>query len=203
MEKVDFKKELKNLYNPSAKEVSIVDVPDMNFLMIDGEGSPSSPQYVESIQTLYPVAYTLKFMVKKEKSVDYGVLPLEGLWWMDDMTKLSISAQHKDEWKWTSMIMQPKYVTAADVKAAIEQVRKKKNLPALDKVKFESFHEGKAAQIMHIGPYSAEGPDIQKMHATIQASGHQLSGKHHEIYLNNPAKVAPEKIKTILRQSMK
>ncbi len=201
MDKVDLKKELKELYNPSAKEVSVVDVPDMNFLMIDGEGAPTSPPYIASIQTLYPIAYALKFMVKKGKGVDYGVLPLEGLWWVDDMTQFS--AQRKDTWKWISMIMQPKYVTAADFKEAIEQVRKKKSLPALDKVRFECFHEGKAAQIMHIGPFSAETANIQKIHAAIKASGHQLSGKHQEIYLSNPAATAPEKLKTVIRQPMK
>jgi hypothetical protein len=200
MEMVDLKKELKQLYNPSSKEVTIVDVPEMNFLLIDGEGSPSSPKYMEAIQTLFPLAYALKFMVKKGKGVDYGVLPLEGLWWMDDMTQFSV--ERKNEWKWTAMIMQPKYVTEADFKEAVEQVRKKK-LPALDKVHFECFHEGKAAQIMHIGPFSAEGPNIQKIHEAIKASGHQLSGKHHEIYLNDPSKTEPEKLKTVLRQPMK
>ena len=116
------------------------------------------------------------------------------------MTKFN--ADRKDEWKWTAMIMQPKYIAEKNVAAAVEQTRKKKNLPALAKLRFESFHEGKAAQIMYIGPFSAEGPTIQKIHAKIQASGHTLIGKHHEIYLNNPAKVAPEKLKTILRQPM-
>jgi hypothetical protein len=201
MEKVDLKKELKNLYNPSPKEVTSVDVPAMNFLMIDGEGSPSSPQYREAIEALFSVSYTLKFMVKKGKGVDYAVMPLEGLWWVDDMTKFS--AERKDEWKWTAMIMQPKYVAPEDVKLAIEQTRKKKSLPALSKLRFESFHEGKAAEIMHIGPFSAEGPNIAKMHAFILGSGCALSGKHHEIYLNDPSKTAPEKLKTILRQPMK
>jgi hypothetical protein len=200
LEKVDFKKELKELYNPSAKEVSFVDVPDMNFLMVDGQGAPASQAYMDAVQTLYPLAYTLKFMIKKAKGVDYGVLPLEGLWWMDDMTQFSVD--RKDEWKWTAMIMQPKYVAEADVKAALEQVKTKK-LPSLDKVRFECFHEGKAAQIMHIGPYSAEAANIQKIHASIKASGHQLSGKHHEIYLNDPSKTAQEKLKTVLRQPMK
>ena len=109
MEKVDFKKELKQLYNPSSKEVTIVDVPNMNYLMIDGEGAPSGQQYADAVQTIYPVAYAIKFAIKKAKAVDYGVLPLEGLWYMDDMTKFSVD--RKDEWKWTSMIMQPKYVT--------------------------------------------------------------------------------------------
>ena len=200
MEKIDLKKELGSLYVPSAKEVSFVDVPDMNFLIIDGEGAPTSPQYLASIQTLYPIAYSLKFMIKKAKAIDYGVMPLEGLWWMDDMSQFS--AERKDEWKWTSMIMQPKYVTQADFKAAVEQV-KKKNLPAITKVRFECFHEGRGAQIMHIGPYSAEAVNIQKIHTAIKTGGHQLSGKHHEIYLNNPITTAPEKLKTIIRQPMK
>jgi len=202
MEKIDYKKELKNLYNPSAKEVSAVDVPAMNFLFIDGEGNPNtSPQYSEAIEALFNVSYALKFMVKKTKGVDFAVMPLEGLWWVDDMAKFSV--ERKDEWKWTSMIMQPQHVSADDVKLAIDQVRKKKDLPALSKMRFECFNEGNAAQIMHTGPYSAEGPNIAKIHAFILNSGHALSGKHHEIYLNNPAKTAPEKLKTILRQPMK
>ena len=199
MDKIDLKKELKNLYNPSAKEVSFIDVPNMNFLLIDGQGAPASKEYRDAVQTLYPLAYALKFMVKKGKGIDYGVMPLEGLWWMDDMTQFSVD--RKEEWKWTSMIMQPKYVSKDDFTAAVEQVRKK-NLPALDKVRFECFHEGKAAQIRHIGPFSTEGPNIAKIHAFIQASGHQLSGNHHEIYLNDPNRTAPEKLKTILRQPM-
>jgi hypothetical protein len=202
MEKVDLKKEFKNLYNPSSKEVVLVDVPTFNFLMIDGKGDPNrSPEYTAAIEGLFGVSYTLKFMVKKSKGVDYAVMPLEGLWWVDDMAKFSI--ERKDEWKWTAMIMQPKYVTAKDVKEAIEQVRKKKDLPAIAMLRFECFNEGKAAQIMYIGPYSAEGSNIAKIHAFIQGSGHFLSGKHHEIYLNNPGKVAPEKLKTIIRQPMK
>src|ERR1700690_1159301 len=136
MEKIDFKKELKQLYNPSAKEVNSVDVPVMNFLLVNGEGAPTSPQYSEAIEALFSVSYTLKFTVKKSKGIDFSVMPLEGLWWIDDMTKFS--PERKDEWKWTAMIMQPKYVTANDVKLAVEQVKKKKNLPALSKVRFEN-----------------------------------------------------------------
>ncbi len=201
MDKIDLKKELKNLYNPSAKEVTVVEVPAMNFLLINGEGAPTSPQYSEAIESLFNVAYTLKFMVKKSKSIDYVVMPLEGLWWVDDMTKFS--PDRKDDWKWTSMIMQPQYVTEEDVNAAVELVKKKKNPTALSKVRFESFKEGSAAQIMYVGPFSAEGPTIAKIHAHIQNSGHVISGKHHEIYLNNPATTAPEKLKTVLRQPLK
>jgi hypothetical protein len=201
VDKIDLKKELKNFYNPSTKEVTVVDVPAMNFLLVNGEGAPTSPQYSEAIEALFSVAYTLKFMVKKGKSIDYGVMPLEGLWWVDDMTKFT--ADRKEEWKWTAMIMQPNYVTADDVALAVEQVKKKKELAALSKVRFESFKEGPAAQIMYIGPFSAEGPTIAKIHAHIQNNGNTLSGKHHEIYLNNPATTASEKLKTILRQPMK
>jgi hypothetical protein len=201
MGKIDCKKELKNLYSASAKEVSLVDVPTMNFLLIDGEGAPSSLQYSAAIEALFTVSYTLKFMVKKREGVDFAVMPLESLWWVDDMTKFS--AERNDEWKWTAMIMQPKHVTSNDFKTAVEQVHKKKNLPALFKLRFESFNEGKAAQIMHIGPYSAEGANIAKIHAFIKNSGRQLSGKHHEIYLSTPVRAAPEKLKTIIRQPMK
>lgn len=201
MDKIDLKKELKNLYNPSAKEVTVVDIPAMNFLLVDGEGAPASPQYIEAIDALFSVSYTLKFMVKKSNGVDYVVMPLEGLWWVDDMTKFS--ADRKDEWKWTAMIMQPNCVTINEFNLAVEQVKKKKNLPALLKVRFESFNEGLSTQILYVGPFSAEGPTIAKIHVHIQSSGHALSGKHHEIYLNNPATTAPEKLKTIIRQPMK
>jgi hypothetical protein len=154
MDKIDLKKELKKLYNPSAKEVMVVEVPAMNFLLINGEGAPTSPQYSEAIESLFIVAYTLKFMVKKSKGIDYVVMPLEGLWWVDDMTMFS--ADRKDDWKWTAMIMQPQYVTEEDVNLAVEQVKKKKNPAALSKVRFESFKEGSAAQIMYVGPFSAE-----------------------------------------------
>jgi hypothetical protein len=202
MDKIDLKKQLKKFYNSSSKEVEFVDLPAMNFLMVDGKGNPNnSPDYRAAIEALYSVSYTLKFMVKKDKRIDYGVMPLEGLWWIDDMTKFN--PERKDDWLWTAMIMQPNIVKAEDVKAAIEQAKKKKDLPAIDRLRFESFNEGKAAQIMHIGLYSAEGANIAKMHDFIQNKGYTLSGKHHEIYLNNPGKTAPEKLKTIIRQPMK
>lgn len=202
MDKVDLKKQFKDFYNPSSREVSVVDVPAANFLMVDGQGSPNnSPEYSAAIEALFSVSYTLKFMVKKTREIDYGVMPLEGLWWVNDMTKFS--ADRKDEWKWTAMIMQPQYVTSEDVKAAIEQVKEKKDLHAIAKLRFESFFEGKAAQIMYVGPYSSEGASIAKIHEFIRNSGYTLRGKHHEIYLNNPSRTAPEKLRTIIRQPMK
>ncbi|MDH5461597.1 MAG: GyrI-like domain-containing protein [Candidatus Bathyarchaeota archaeon] len=202
MTKIDFKKELKHLYNPSAKKVEIVDVPMMKFLMIDGSGDPNTAQeYKDAVEALFAVSYALKFMVKKEKRVDYGVLPLEGLWWTDDMAQFSM--ENKDAWKWTSMIMQPEYVTEDLVSKALEQVKKKKNPPALPKIRFESFHEGLSAQIMHIGPYSAEGPTIDRLHSFIKENGYELKGKHHEIYLSDPRRSPPERMKTVIRQPMR
>ena len=202
MEKIDYKKELKHLYKPSAKKVEIVDVPKMNFLMIDGEGDPNTSQaFADAISTLYPIAYTLKFMLKKgDIGIDYGVLPLEALWWADDMS--SFADGKKDNWKWTVMIMQPDLIMPEMIQDAIEQVKQKKNPASLALVRFESFEEGKSAQIMHIGPFSKEGPNIEKVHSYINESGYKLSGKHHEIYLSDIRRAAPEKWKTVIRQPM-
>ena len=202
MKKIDLKKELKHLYKPSTKHVALVEVPRLNYLMIDGEGDPNRSQlFQDAIDVLYPLSYTLKFMVKKgELGIDYGVLPLEGLWWADDMS--SFSVEKKEEWKWTLMIMQPEFITQAMVDEAIEQVRAKKNPVSLPRVRFESFEEGKAAQIMHIGPFSEEGPTIEKVHAYIEENGSQRRGKHHEIYLSDIRRAAPDKWKTVIRQPM-
>ena len=202
MTKIDFKKELKHLYNPFANKVAIVDVPKMNFLMIDGAGDPNTAkEYKDAVEALFAVSYALKFMIKKGRAIDYGVMPLEGLWWTDGMTQFSM--ENKDIWRWTSMIMQPEYVTEDLVSEALAQVEEKKNPPALSKIRFESFREGLSAQIMHIGPYSAEGPTIEKLHSFIKGTGHELSGKHHEIYLSDPRRSAPERMKTVIRQPIK
>ena len=201
MEKIDYKKELKHLYRSSAKKVEVVEVPKMNFLMIDGDGGPNHPTFQNAIEVLFPLSYTLKFMIKKSDiGIDYGVLPLEGLWWADDMS--SFIKDKKDDWKWTLMIMQPELVKKEMVVKAIEEVRKKKNPVALPLVRFESFSEREVAQIMHIGPFSEEGPTVEKVHTFIENSSKQLSGKHHEIYLSDIRRAAPEKLKTIIRQPM-
>ena len=202
MKKIDYKKELNYLYKPSAKKVEIVEVPQMNFLMIDGEGDPNTSQsFQDAIDVLYPLSYAIKFMIKRgEIGIDYGVLPLEGLWWADDMSSFSI--ENKDNWKWTLIIMQPELITKETVEKATEEVRKKKNPFALPLVRFESFKEGKAAQIMHIGPFSEEGPTVEKVYSFIEDNGSQRLGKHHEIYLSDIRRAAPEKWKTIIRQPM-
>ena len=199
MKKVDLKKEFKNLYNPSSKEIEIVKVPKMNFIMVDGMGDPNiSKDYSGSIEVLYSLSYTIKFIFKKEKDIDYSVMPLEGLWWAEDMNKFK--TENKDKWLWTSMIMQPDFVTREIFEKAVEQVKIKKNLPLLSKARFEVFNEGLSAQIMHIGPYSAEAPTIERLHKFIKSQGYKLRGKHHEIYLSDPRKTAPGKIKTVIRQ---
>jgi len=201
MGKINLKKELKHLYNPSAKKVSVVDVPPMNFLMIDGTGDPNSPDYQQAMEALFSLSYTLKFKIKKGTGVDYTVMPLESLWWTDDPSQFSMS--NKEIWKWTAMMMQPEYVTLGLFEEALAEVRQKKGLPALDRVRFEAYHEGLSAQIIHIGPYAAEEPTIARLHGFIKESGHELNGKHHEIYLSDPRRTAPEKLKTVLRQPIR
>jgi len=201
VKKIDYKKELKEFYRASAKKVVEINVPEMNFLMVDGIGEPGAPSHAEAIEALFTVSYTLKFMIKKSNiGIDYGVLPLEGLWWADDMSDFVNG--NKSNWIWTMMIMQPELVTTELVNAAIEQVRKKKNPAAIDKLRFESFAEGKAAQTMHIGPFSEEGPTVTKVHSFIKENGKELTGKHHEIYLSDIRRAAPENWKTIIRQPM-
>ncbi len=199
--KVDLKKTLKDLYSPSAKAPQTVTVPEMNFLMVDGHGDPNtSPEYVAAVQTLYTLSYTLKFMVKKAGAADYAVMPLEGLWWSNDMT--DFVAGNKSNWDWTAIMMQPEYVNAALFEQALVEVKKKKPAPVLAPVRFAAFNEGLSAQIMYFGPYADEGPTIARLHQFILESGHKLRGKHHEIYLGNPQRTAPEKLKTIIRQPM-
>lgn len=199
MQKTDYKKELRHLYKPSKKTVVEVDVPTMNYLMINGAGDPNSQNFGNAVEALYAVAYTLKFVVKKsELEIDYKVMPLEGLWWADDMTQFSID--RKSDWSWIAMIMQPEYVTQKMFIAACKTVAGKKNPVDLPKIRFESLCEGKSAQVMHTGPFSEEGPTIRRVHQFIENNGWKLSGKHHEIYLSDIRKAAPENWKTVIRQ---
>jgi hypothetical protein len=200
MEKIDLKKDLKHLYQPSSKVIAQVDVPTMNYLMIDGEGNPNTVQaYKNAVEVLFMVSYAVKFMVKKQTTIDYTVMPLEGLWWVDDMSRFSVA--DKEHWQWTMMILQPDFVARETIERAISDVKKKKNPSAIDKLRFETFCEGKCAQILHVGPFSEEGPTIAKLHQFIDSSS-QLTGKHHEIYLSDTRKANPAKWKTIIRQPM-
>lgn len=203
MDKIDFKKTLGNLYNPKNKDWELVDIPAMNFLMCDGGGDPNTaPAYKEAVEALYSVSYPLKFTSKREMGKDYTVPPLEGLWYADDMSVFV--KKNKEAYKWTMMIMQPSWLTAEMVTAAIKTAGSKKNLPALAKLRFEKYTEGKCLQLLHIGSYDDEAPKLAYLHDDyMPAHNLKFNGHHHEIYLGDPRKSAPEKLKTILRQPVK
>ena len=201
MTQTDLKKELKDLYQATAKNVVQVDVPELKFLMIDGQGDPNtSVAYAEAVQALFSVSYTAKFMVKKgQMALDYAVMPLEGLWWADDMR--AFATADKAQWQWTMMVMQPDFVPDELIHEAIGVVLRKKELPGVDRLRLERVREGRCAQVLHVGPFSEEGPAIERLHDFInERSG--LRGKHHEIYLSDVRRADPKKWKTILRQPM-
>lgn len=201
MKKIDLKKDLKHLYQPSAKEVVQVEVPAFKFLMVDGAGDPNTSQeYAQAVEALFSVSYTSKFMVKKgTQQLDYAVMPLEGLWWADDMSVFV--ANDKAKWKWTMMILQPSFVANGVIEAAIIEVRRKKKLPAVEKLRLENFSEGRCAQVLHVGPFSEEGPTIARLHEFIDTRTSR-TGKHHEIYLSDIRRADPKKWKTIIRHPM-
>lgn len=193
-----------DLYRPRLTEAELVDVPPMQFLMVDGRGDPiTSVEYRQAIEALYGTSYRLKFLLKK-KGHDFKVAPLESLWWAPDMNSFEVG--RKADWRWTAMIMQPDEVTPEDFASARDELKRKKPSSAVEKLRLERFDEGPAAQIMHIGPYSAEAPTITRLHAFIRELGYTFDGtkqKHHEIYLGDPRRAAPDKLKTVIRQPFK
>ncbi len=194
--KLDLRKTLKSLYSPRAGEVELVTIPAMKYIMVDGSGAPESESFQQAIGVLYNLAYTMKFRSKKLLKKDYNVMALEGLWWIEgkefDMAK-------RDDWVWRLMIVQPDFVTSKMFSEAREEIKRKKNPPGLEKAYLESFEEGPCVQIMHVGPYSAEPESIAKMDAYAKERGYRMVGKHHEIYLGDPRRAAPSKLKTIIR----
>jgi hypothetical protein len=198
--KLDYKRELNELYGVRASAPVIVDVPELSFLMVDGTGDPNtSGGYREGVEALFAVSYRVKFAVKRGgEGIDYKVMPLEGLWWAEDLSKFSL--EDKSSWSWTAMIMQPDVVTDELVRRSILEASTKKPLPTAAKLRFVRFEEGLAAQVLHKGPYAAEEPTIERLHAFIVEAGHRLRGKHHEIYLSDPSRVDPARLRTIIRQ---
>jgi hypothetical protein len=203
MTTLELRKQWKHLYAPSAKKVELVDVPEFKFVMIDGRIEPgeapgTSPGFGEAMGALYGAAYTLKFMSKlrKEDPIDYPVMALEGLWWVED-GRFDINI--KDNWVYTLMIMQPDHITPEMFAEALTQAAKKKPNSALARLRLESFREGLCVQTMHIGPYATEPATIERMHNWADENGYRLAGKHHEIYLGDPRRADPEKLKTVLR----
>lgn len=208
MKTLDLKKQYKHLYQPSSKKVEIVQVPRLQFAMIDGAIEKgfepgNSPAFAEATQALYGISYTLKFMLKKRKTnaIDYPVMALEGLWWVEDgMFDITV----KDNWFYTLMIMQPEVITHELFEEGLGQVRKKRgDSSALSKLRLADFEEGLCVQTMHIGPYATEPATVQGMQAFAEENGYRdclgRGGKHHEIYLGDPRKADPGKLKTVLR----
>jgi hypothetical protein len=206
MAPLDLVKQHKSLYAPSARHPAIVEVPEFAFLMVDGRGDPNASEaYEQALQALYSVAYTLKFALKKaDPERDFKVAPLEGLWWADDAAPTMAEVQRdRDSWNWTMMIAVPDAVTADEVAAAVEAAARKRELPAAPRLRLERFAEGLAAQIMHVGAYAEEAPTIERLHEWVAAQGYALRGRHHEIYLGDPRRTAPERLKTVLRHPVR
>jgi len=200
--KVDFKKTLDS-YQAKHGQFRIVEVPPLQYVMIDGHGSPDGSAFAAAVQALYPVAYALKFMSKQQLNKDYVVPPMEALWWADDMQVYA--TREKDRWEWTVMLMVPDWITAEMFEAAKAKAAKKKDAPArLSDVRLETMEEGTCVQTLHIGSYEDEAPVLRRMHNEfIPEHGYELTGKHREIYLSDPRRVAEDKLKTILRQPVK
>ncbi len=194
---IDLKKQFKHLYTASAKQPQVVDVPPLSYLAINGRGDPNTAQeYQDALAALYGLSYALKFGFKKQ-GVDYPIMPLEGLWWVEDISQFDYG--DKSNWQWMMMIMQPEIVNSNSVERACAELSRKKDLISLPKIRLETYHEGTSTQIMHLGPFSAEPPTIDRLHRFIDESGYVINNRHHEIYLSDFRRAAPEKLKTIIR----
>lgn len=203
MDKINYRKKYHDLYSPVSSRVEQVIVPAMQFAMVDGEGTPEgpeqSPEFQNAISALYGITYTLK-MGRKKAGIepDYTIAPLEGLWWMADGREFD--AARPADWRWTLMLFQPEFITRSDFEDALASLKARKPNPALKATRLEIFSEGEAIQIMHIGPYAEEARSISLLEDYATERGYRLSGKHHEIYLGDPRRAKPEKLKTILRR---
>lgn len=197
--KADLKKEMPT-YGARLGRFDLVTVPPLAYLALDGHGDPNtSDAYRESLETIYPVAYALKFLSKKDLGQDYTVMPLEALWWAGDMESFT-SARDKSEWDWTVLNLVPGWLTGEHVVEAAGRVRAKGGAPRLDAIRLQPLEEGSAVQTLHVGSYDDEAPVIEALHAFAAEQGYELAGKHHEIYLSDSRRTAPEKLRTILRQ---
>lgn len=195
-EKIDFKREI-DAYRARRGSFAIVDVPDLRYLMIDGHGDPNTTALAEATEALYPLAYRLKFASKKSLGRDYVVMPLEGLWWADDMESFT-GERDKSRWDWTLMIMVPDWIDPSMVAEAAGQISGPRRL---GDVRLESLSEGRCVQTLHVGSFDDEAGTLARMHDEfIPAQGLRMTGKHHEIYLSDPRKTAADKLCTILRQ---
>jgi len=202
MDKVDFKKLMKPYWQPAAGVFSLIEVPKFRYVMIDGVGDPNaSEDYQRAVQWLYGVSYALKFMSKADLARDYGVAPLEGLWWARDMKHFATLG--KDQWHWTAMIMQPDWVGPDLFERAVAKTRGKLGAPPAS-LRLDDLEEGLSVQIMHVGPYDDEAATIARLHSEyLPANGLVETGHHHEIYLGDPRRTAPDKLRTVIRQPVR
>jgi len=199
MQTIDLRAANRALLNPKPGRVEVVTVPPTRYLMLDGRGDPvHSDDYHGSFAALYGLAYGLKFHYKKHEGIDYNMLAIEGLWWAEPAE--SFSMERRQDWIWTMMLSIPEFIPDELIQSMRQEIIRKKATPLMDRVYPQTLEEGECFQTMHIGPYAAEPPTIQFLHAEIHARGYTFRGKHHEIYLGDPRKSAPEKLKTILRQ---
>ncbi len=199
-DKIDFRKTLGS-YQAQRGRFQLVDVPDMQYLMVDGHGDPNtSPAFSEALEALYPVAYKLKFASKRELGRDYVVPPPEGLWWADRMDAFTTS-RDKSRWDWTVMLMIPDWLDRSAFEAAMKQAGAKSPPARLQDVRMQTLSEGQCVQTLHIGSFDDEAAVLERMHGDfIPANGLRMTGRHHEIYLSDVRRTAPEKLRTILRQ---
>ncbi|MEU7925422.1 GyrI-like domain-containing protein [Micromonospora sp. NPDC049801] len=198
--KVDFKKSL-DAYRAQRGRFRIIDVPDMRYLMTDGHGDPNtSPALADAIAALYPVAYRLKFASKRDLGRDYVVPPLEGLWWAEDMESFT-TARDKSRWSWTLMLMVPGWIDQSRFATAVEQAGAKRRPTRLDDVRLQTLREGRCVQTLHVGSFDDEAAVLRQLHhGFIPREGLRMAGRHHEIYLSDFRRTAPDKQRTILRQ---
>ncbi len=193
--KLDLRKTLRPLFSPPARDVQLIKIPTMKYIMIDGKGEPGGEAFQQAIGAVYNVAYTMKFRSKKLLKKDYNVMALEGLWWM----KGKLDPSKRGDWLWTLMVVVPDFVTPKMLAESVEEAKERKNPPGIDKVRLESFDEGLCVQTMHVGPYSTEPESIARLDAYCSEHGYRMIGKHHEIYLGDPRRSAPSKLRTIIR----
>ncbi len=190
--------------------LDIVTVPEFGYVAVDGEGAPGGPAFTEALQALYPVSYGAHFILKQETGEAPRVMPLEALWWVDDpsqqdlltavaLGQATMAESDRALWRWQALILQPDPIDADVIERAISQARAKKNPPALDRLRYVRWEEGLCAQVLHVGPYADEAPSIVRLHQGLAAAGYQPRGRHHEIYLGDPRRSAPERLRTLIR----
>ncbi|WP_116046536.1 GyrI-like domain-containing protein [Amycolatopsis palatopharyngis] len=196
----DIKRELKDLYAPKNTGWALVDVPEQQFIAIEGSGDPNtSADYASAVEALYTVAYSIKFTSKRAEGADFVVGPLEGLWWAEN-PEVFITRE-KDSWNWTMLISQPHWVSTNMIEEAKVAAQQKKKLPALADVRRFVLSEGCCAQVLHVGSYDDEGPVLAELHNEyLDANGLEPVGLHHEVYLSDPRRTAPDRLRTVLRQ---